>query len=117
MKRRALTLAFAAPALLMSAPVHADKGGACHFHGNTPAKEATVLTCAAQRKDALVGSRKIDASWKAVKHETIEQVDGKQGKEWKVTFRNPAAPERDKQVLYVFLSLPGNVLAANFTGK
>lgn len=111
-------IAIASAALLSSgAPAFADKGGSCHFHGSTPARQETVLTCAAQRKDALASSGKLDASWKAVKHEKVEQVDGKKGKEWKVTFRNPAASEKDKQTLYVFLSLPGNVLAANFTGK
>jgi hypothetical protein len=113
-----ITIAFiAACALAASAPALADKGSSCHFHGSTPAKEETVLACAAQRKDTLAASGKIDASWKAIRHEKLEQVDGKKGKEWKVTFRNPAAADKDKQALYVFLSLPGNVLAANFSGK
>ncbi|MES2784157.1 MAG: DUF6488 family protein [Pseudomonadota bacterium] len=116
MKRIAIAIASFA-ALSMSAPVLADKGSSCHFHGSTPAKEETVLGCAAQRKDALVASGKLDASWKAVKQEKVEQVDGKKGKEWKVTFKNPAATDKDKQSLYVFLSVPGNVLAANHTGK
>lgn len=104
-------------AQMLAVPAFADKGGSCHFHGSTPAKEDTVLMCAAQRKDALVASGKLDASWKAVRHEKLEQVEGKKGKEWKITFRNPAAPDKDKQSLYVFLSMPGNVLAANHTGK
>lgn len=116
MKHITLALCSAA-ALLGAAPAFADKGGACHFHGSKPAAEETVLTCAAQRKDALVSSGKLDASWKAVKHEKVEQVDGKKGKEWKVTFKNPQVSEASKQTLYVFLSMPGNVLAANFSGK
>ena len=114
MKRIAILIA---AALSFAQPAFADKGSSCHFHGSTPAKEETVLMCAAQRKDTLASSGKIDASWKAVKHDKIEQVDGKKGKEWKVTFKNPAATDKDKQTLYVFLSAPGNVLAANFTGK
>ena len=115
MKR--IALALAAATLATAAPTFADKGGACHFHGSAPAKEETVLMCAAQRRDALVSSGKLEPSWKDVKHEKVEQVDGKKGKEWKVTFRNPKAADKDKQALYVFLSLPGNVLAANFSGK
>jgi hypothetical protein len=112
------TIAIAIAALLaLAAPAFADKGSSCHFHGSTPAKEEIVLGCAAQRKDALVASGKLDASWKGLKHERLEQVEGKKGKEWKVTFKNPAAPDKDKQSLYVFLSAPGNVLAANHTGK
>lgn len=116
MKTIAISIA-AATALTFGAPAFADKGGACHFHGYLPAKQETILMCAAQRKDALVASGKLDASWKNVKHEKLEQVEGKKGKEWKVTFRNPAATDKDKQALYVFLSLPGNVLVANFTGN
>lgn len=116
MKFLAIAIASAA-ALSPAAPAFADKGGTCHFHGSTPAKEETVLTCAAQRKEALVASGKLDASWKTLKHAQVEQIDGKKGKEWKVVFKNPAAPDKEKQTLYVFLSLPGNVLAANHTGK
>jgi hypothetical protein len=65
----------------------------------------------------LASAGKIEASWKAVTHEKVEQVQVKKGQEWKVTYRHPTAAEKDKQVLYVFLSLPGNVLAANFTGR
>lgn len=116
MKHTTIAL-FSAAALLGAAPVFADKGSSCHFHGSKPATEETALTCAAQRKDTLVASGKLDASWKGVKHEKVEQVDGKKGKEWKVTFKNPQVTDSAKQTLYVFLSLPGNVLAANFTGK
>lgn len=113
-----LTIAIiSAAALFGAAPVLADKGSSCHFHGSKPAAEETVLTCAAQRKDSLVSSGKVDASWKNVKHEKVEQVDGKKGKEWKVTFKNPQATDAAKQSLYVFLSPAGNVVAANFTGK
>lgn len=101
----------------LSAPVLASGGGECHFHGNTPAKEATVVGCAVQRKDALVSSGKIDPSWKALKQEKVEQVDGKKGKEWKVAFKDPAAKDKAKETLYVFFTLPGNFIAANFTGR
>jgi hypothetical protein len=116
MKRIAIAISSFA-ALTMSAPVLADQGSSCHFHGSTPAKEETVLNCAAQRKDALVSSGKLDATWKGVKQDKAEQVDGRKGKEWKVTFKNPVAADKHKQTLYVFLSLPGNVIAANHTGK
>ena len=116
MKRIALSVLCAA-ALSCGQLALADKGGSCHFHGASPAKQETILVCAVQRKDALVASGKIDASWKGVKHEKLEQVDGKKGKEWKVTFRNPAVAEKGKQALFVFLSMPGNVLAANFSGR
>ena len=100
-----------APAALAAA------GGSCHFHGYKPASEATVSGCAVQRKDALVKSGKLDASWTAVKPDKIEAVEGKKGKEWKVTFKDTAAKDKTKETLYMFFSLPGNFIASNFTGE
>lgn len=104
-------------AALCAPAAFAAEGGNCHFHGNKPAAEATVTSCALQRKDALVKGGKLDASWRAVKHDTIETVDGKKGKEWRVTFRNPAAADKSKETLYMFFTPPGNFIAANFTGQ
>ena len=95
----------------------ADPGGSCHFHGKKPAAEATVSACAMQRKDALVKSKKLDAAWSAIKPASIEAVDGKKGKEWKVTFKDTAAKDKSKETLYMFYTQPGNFIAANFTGQ
>lgn len=81
MKHIITTLACAAAFAVASSPAFASAGGSCHFHGSKPAVEATVLACAVQRKDALASSGKIDASWKSVKQDKVEQVDGKKGKE------------------------------------
>lgn len=116
MKHIIITTASAA-ALCLSTPAFASADGSCHFHGNKPAAEATVVSCAAQRKDLLATSGKIDAAWKAVRQEKIEQVAGKKGTEWKVTFKNPAARDKTKETLYMFFTVPGNFIAANFTGQ
>lgn len=105
-----VTLAFGANA-------RADAGGKCHFHGSKPAAESTVLACATQRKETLIKSGKLDASWQSVAPARPETVDGKKGKEWKVTFANPAAADNNKRTLYMFFTPPGNFIAANFTGK
>ena len=98
-------------------PAFAAEGGSCHFHGDKPAAETTILGCAQQRKELLVKNGKLDATWLPIKHDKIEAVDGKKGKEWKVTFKNPAVSDPAKGALYVFLTLPGNYIAANFTGQ
>lgn len=116
MKHIIITIASAA-VLGLTPPAFASAGGSCHFHGNKPAAEATVVSCAVQRKDVLATSGKIDAAWKAVKQEKIEQVEGKKGKEWKVTFKDPAARDKTKETLYMFFTAPGNFIAANFTGQ
>lgn len=95
----------------------AGPGDSCHFHGSTPAAESTILQCANQRKDVLVKGGKLDKSWSTVQHETIAYVDGKKGKEWKVTFANPSAPDQTKKNLFMFFTPPGNFIAANHTGQ
>jgi hypothetical protein len=102
----------------ISAPeAMADAGSSCHFHGSKPATEAVVIGCATDRKAALVRDGKLDASWQNVQPGKPETVDGKKGKEWKVTFKNPAATDKGKETLYMFYTLPGNFIAANFTGQ
>jgi hypothetical protein len=34
-----------------------------------------------------------------------------------VSFKNPSAKDKAKETLYVFMTLPGNYIAANFTGQ
>lgn len=104
-------------AALTSPAAMAAEGGSCHFHGSKPATEAVVTGCAGDRKQALIKGGKLDASWLAVKPEKIEAVEGKKGKEWRLTFKNPAVTDASKQTLYMFYSLPGNFIAANFTGQ
>jgi len=67
--------------------------------------------------NALVKSGKLDASWSAVKQDKIESVDGKKGKEWKVTFKDTAAKDKSKETLYMFFTPVGNFIASNFTGQ
>jgi len=99
------------------APVYADPGSSCHFHGTKVASESTVIQCANSRKDTLVKSGKLDKTWGTIKHDTIALVDGKKGKEWKVIFKNPVETDAEKNTLYMFFTSPGNFIAANFTGK
>jgi hypothetical protein len=95
----------------------AGGSGGCHFHGNAPVKESILTGCATAQKDALVSSGKIDAGWKGIKIDKAETVDGKSMKEWKFTFKNPGEKDSAKQTLYMFYTLSGNFIAANFTGK
>lgn len=105
-------------AMLVFAPAaFADIGGNCHFHGKTPVKESILTACASDKKAALVKAGKIDMSWKEVQLDKAETVEGKSMKEWKLTFKNPAEKDASKQTLYMFYTLPGNFIAANFTGK
>jgi hypothetical protein len=101
----------------VTTPAFADKGSSCHFHGSKAATDTTIVGCANQRKESLIKAGKLDKSWEAAKQDKVEQVDGKKGKEWKVTFKNPAATDKAKETLYMFFTMPGNFIAANFTGQ
>lgn len=117
MKSTAITAAFAA-ALFASTGAYAGADANCHFHGSKSAAEATVIQCATQYKDKLVEGGKLEKSWQAVsKVDKLEQVDGKRSKEWKLSFKNPAATDKTKDTLFLFYSLLGNFIAANHTGQ
>lgn len=96
---------------------NAGPGGSCHFHGSKPAAQTTILQCANQRKAALVQDGKLDKSWTDIKQASVDYIEGKKGKEWKVVFANPRAPEQTKTNLYLFFTPPGNFIAANHTGQ
>ena len=104
-------------AVAANAPAIAGPGGSCHFHGSKPASETVVIDCANQRRDALIANGKLAKAWQAVKLEKAELVDGKKGKEWRVTFKDSAAKDKAKETLFLFFTTPGNFIAANFTGQ
>ena len=95
----------------------AGEDSSCHFHGSKPAAESTVIGCANQRRDALVKSGKLSAAWTAIKHEQLALVDGQKGKEWKITYKDAAAQDKTKEILYMFFTQAGNFIAANHSGK
>ena len=107
----------ATAALAFSIPAIANDAADCHFHGSKAASQETVAGCAVKRQQALIAGGKIDKSWQAIKPAGFEQVDGQRGKEWKVTFKDPAAADKTKETLYLFFTAQGNFIAANFTGK
>ena len=114
----ARTAALSAAVLLATPTAFAGADASCHFHGSKPATEATVVGCATQYKNQLVSGNKVEKSWQAVtKPEKVEQIDGKKGKEWRLTFRNPAATDKAKEALYLFYTPIGNFIAANHTGQ
>ena len=95
----------------------AAESSSCHFHGNKAATPDTVAVCAIQRKAILIENGKIDRSWQSIPQDKLEQVKGKKGKEWMVTFQDPNAKEKTRETLYMFFTATGNFIAANFTGK
>ena len=115
--RKFASIATLIATLAVAPAAFASGGGGCHFHGNAPIKESILVGCATEYKNGLASNGKIDASWKGVKLDKAETVEGKNRKEWKFTFKNPTEKDTSKQSLYMFYTLTGNFIAANFTGK
>ena len=88
-----------------------------HSHGPvTPATEEQVIKNASDVVAALIQKGKIDASWKDIKPTDTKKKKTPYDPEWVVTFNNSKIAEKEKKTLYVFLSLDGQYLGANFSG-
>jgi len=88
-----------------------------HGHSHGVAKQETVLAKSKQKINQLIEKKKLDASWGIMQHSTMEKKTYKHGTEWIITYENKGIEDKTKQTLYMFYSLNGHYIAANFTGK
>lgn len=65
----------------------------------------------------LANLRKIDESWISVNAKEVEKKTYSSGLEWVVLFENPRLENRNKHNLYVFLTMEGKYIAANYSGN
>lgn len=107
------SLLFGAPVMAGSGHSHDADGG--HSHG--PISSHEVSKKALQRINKLADARKIDASWAGIKAASVEQKTYSKGPEWVITFKNDKVSETAKQTLYMFFTLDGHYIAANYTGN
>lgn len=115
---RKLSILFAFCIGLLSAPAIAGPGhehGHGHSHGAV--SEDVASDKATKKVEQLASAGKIDASWAGVKPASIEQKTYANGPEWVVTFKNDKVSDTSKQTLYLFYSLNGHYIAANYTGE
>ena len=87
-----------------------------HSHSQTPVNQATAKTNATIIVDSLVERNKLEKSWASLKVSSIEKKVFGGNTEWVAVFFNEKITDTDKQKLYVFLTLGGDYIAANFTG-
>ncbi len=97
--------------------VLAGDSGVGHTHSHSPATKDKILDIAKGVRDKLIADGKVGATWKGIEPDGAEQKDFGKKREWVVTFKDPKAADKTKETLYLFFSLPGNYLAANYTGK
>ena len=93
--------------------------GAGHDHGHShgPVSADVVVGKAVTKVKQLAVDKKIDTSWKNVKSTGAEKKTFGKGLEWVVSFNNTKVSDKTKQNLYIFFSLDGHYIAANYTGK
>lgn len=65
----------------------------------------------------LVQKGKLENSWGQARMVDIQEKEFAKGPEWVISFHNPLISDEKQQDFYVFLSLTGKILAANYTGK
>jgi hypothetical protein len=88
-----------------------------HSHSNTPVDQVTAKAKATEIVAAFVERNKLDKSWASVTVSSVEKKEFKGSSEWVAVFVNKEVPDTNKQKLYVFLTLSGDYIAVNHTGK
>ena len=107
------TLLCVAPAFAGAGHDHGPDGG--HSHG--PLSSEGAIKKAEQQVKTLIERGKLDKTWANAKATGATQKDFGKGAEWVVTVKNEKVTDPAKQTLYVFFTVNGNYLAANYTGK
>lgn len=107
------SLLFAAPILAGAGHEHDSDGG--HSHG--PISSDSAINKASKKVKQLADAGKIDASWSGINAASIDQKIYSKGPEWVITFKNEKINDAAKQTLYLFFSLDGHYIAANYTGN
>ena len=88
-----------------------------HSHSHAPVNQVTATTNATEIVAALVKRNKLDESWASITPGSVEKKVFNDNSEWVAVFVNDKITDTDKQTLYVFLTLAGDYIAANYTGE
>ena len=112
-----ISIALLLSLLFFVPPVLAGSG---HSHGPTKAQvkisSEEVSKRASTMVELLAGEGRIDKTWAGVKKSKVEQKIFNQRPEWVVSYRNTDLDDASKQTLYLFFTLYGEYLAANYSG-
>lgn len=103
--------------LVMAGNQHSHDGDHGHSHSQMAVDEVTATTKATTIVASLVEKDKLDKSWGTVVAGSVEKQTFEGDTEWVVSFVNTEITDLTKQTLYVFLTMNGEYIAANHTGK
>lgn len=113
-----LVIAVSIFTLFLATPVFAGSG---HYHGPAKAQEKVSSDEVTKRASSVVKSLakqgKIDTSWAGLKEKNVEQKKFNEQLEWVVSYNNKEIQDASKQTLYLFFTLYGEYLAANYSGN
>lgn len=109
MKTLLLVAAFIFSTTIFAGPGHG------HSHGESKISKEKSLEVGKLQIQRLIKDGKLPSSWSKAKHSSTERKTFKDRDEWVVVFKNKDDEKNEK--LYIFLTLSGDFVAANFTGK
>ena len=112
----AISICITALFMVLSTGAHAGPEGPDHTHSTLITQEQ-ALEEAAMVVRKLAERGKLPKSWIDVAPLEVEKKTFKKGPEWVVKFHNPDVSNLEEQNLFVFISLTGKVLAANYSGE
>ena len=97
--------------------------GAGHDHGHEHSHDKKEVTQSYAEKEAteevkkLLQYKKIDASWIDTPILNVEKKKFKNKMEWVISYKNKNIKDVNKQTLYIFVNLYGEIKGANYSGK
>jgi hypothetical protein len=114
MKIQAIILTFV---LTLASSVTFAGAGHDHGHSHEPVTQQQAEQVASKVVSNLIRNGVIENSWDSIKVYKSEQKDFGGGPEWVVSYTNEAVTDPEKRTLYIFMTLAGEYLAANYTGN
>lgn len=114
MKLKTLLLGFIFGLFSVTAMAGSDHN---HGHSQAPVNQATAKIKATKKVASLVKRNKLDQSWAPITASSAEKKTFKGNPQWVVVFVNNSITDTKKQKLYVFLTVGGDYIAANYTGE
>ena len=88
-----------------------------HGHSHSPVNQVAAKEKATQIIASFVKKKTIGKSWSSIPAKTAEKKTFNDKQEWVVSFINEKVTDTKKRKLYIFLTLSGEYIAANYTGK
>jgi len=88
-----------------------------HPHAEPPVNQKTAEKKATNIIAQLINNKQLDESWVPITASSVKKVVFKGYQEWEVIFVNNKVADTTKRKIYVFLTLSGDHVAVNYSGK